>query len=299
MGTIIKIGKSTTNIASSLEYFYRKDQLSESQRYAVNTTTNLELATLQNKKYQQLFNDQHKIKGHHIVQSFSSDIKDQKQVYQAGQKLIDKIHQQYPNYAIHMALHNDTDNLHNHIMIENLNLNNGDAFYNNKQFLRDLRQWNDEVAQELNIEQEYNHEKYVKKDYELNEQGKMSHREYIKHAIIDCKNQESSFKGFKKRLENDYNISTYLYDKNRKIGYTLNKEGFSIGEDKLGKNDYGLKEISQQTSKPVIKQRSRSSLNSIHHQLKKMSYYLSKAQEKSKEMIEHEREEQQEQELEL
>lgn len=282
MGSLIKIGKPTQDIHSSLEYFYRKGNLPENQRYALNTSTDIEMATTQNQQYQKLFNDTHKIKGHHIIQSFSEDIQDVQLVQQAGQQLIHKISNEYPNYAIHMATHTDTDNLHNHFIIENLNLETGKGFNDNKQFLYDLRHWNDEIAQQLNIDQSiFAREKYHDKDYEYNDQGKQTHREEIKHAILDAKKNTTSFNDFKRYLNKEHHIQIFYYDRNRRIGYHQIDTQFQVREEKLGTELYGYQSIKKQLQ--IKPQRTlNQTLNQLSYDVHQMSSHLLKAQQNEK-----------------
>lgn len=53
-----------------------------------------------------------------------------------------------PNHQVTVYTHNDTDHVHNHIVINAIDLETGKKFNNNKQTLRDLRDFNDEVCQE-------------------------------------------------------------------------------------------------------------------------------------------------------
>lgn len=287
MGTLIKMGKPTQNIKSSLEYIYRNGQLPDNQRHVLNSSTDINMALTQHKQYQKLFNDTHKIEGHHIVQSFSNDIQDIQLVQQAGQELIQKISNKYPNYAIHMATHTDTDNLHNHFIIENLNLKTGKGLNNNKQFLYDLRNWNNEIAQQLNIDQSaFTREKYHKKDYEYNDQGKQTHREEIKHAILDAKNNTSSFNEFKSYLSKKHDIQIFFYDRNRRIGYHQINTNFQIREEKLGTELYGYQSIKKQIQSQSQLQPQKtisSTLNHLSYEVYQMSSHILKAQQSEKE----------------
>ncbi len=51
-----------------------------------------------------------------------------------------------PHHQVAVYTHNDTDRIHNHIVINAINLETGKKFNNNKQALRDLRNFNDEVC---------------------------------------------------------------------------------------------------------------------------------------------------------
>ncbi|MDS3852989.1 relaxase/mobilization nuclease domain-containing protein, partial [Staphylococcus hominis] len=53
-----------------------------------------------------------------------------------------------PNHQVAVYTHNDTDHVHNHIVINSIDLETGKKFNNNKQALRDLRDFNDDVCRE-------------------------------------------------------------------------------------------------------------------------------------------------------
>lgn len=83
--------------------------------------------------------------GHVIIQSFKPGEVTPEQCNQLGLTLAEKL---APNHQVVVYTHNDTDHVHNHIVINAINLETGKKFNNNKQALRDLRNFNDEVCLE-------------------------------------------------------------------------------------------------------------------------------------------------------
>ncbi|MFF5916700.1 relaxase/mobilization nuclease domain-containing protein [Staphylococcus pasteuri] len=83
--------------------------------------------------------------GHVIIQSFKPDEVTPEQCNQLGLELAEKM---APNHQVAVYTHNDTDHVHNHIVINAIDLETGKKFNNNKQTLRDLRDFNDEVCLE-------------------------------------------------------------------------------------------------------------------------------------------------------
>ncbi|MCG9843970.1 relaxase/mobilization nuclease domain-containing protein, partial [Staphylococcus argenteus] len=81
--------------------------------------------------------------GHVIIQSFKPDEVTPEQCNQLGLELAEKF---APHHQVVVYTHNDTDHVHNHIVINSINLETGKKFNNNKQALRDLRDFNDEVC---------------------------------------------------------------------------------------------------------------------------------------------------------
>ena len=83
--------------------------------------------------------------GHVIIQSFKPDEVTPEQCNQLGLELAEKF---APNHQVAVYTHNDTDHVHNHIVINSIDLETGKKFNNNKQALRDLRDFNDDVCRE-------------------------------------------------------------------------------------------------------------------------------------------------------
>ena len=83
--------------------------------------------------------------GHVIIQSFKPDEVTPEQCNQLGLELAEKL---APNHQVAVYTHNDTDHVHNHIVINSIDLETGKKFNNNKQALRDVRNFNDEVCRE-------------------------------------------------------------------------------------------------------------------------------------------------------
>ena len=83
--------------------------------------------------------------GHVIIQSFKPGEVTPEQCNQLGLELAEKL---APNHQVTVYTHNDTDHVHNHIVINSIDLETGKKFNNNKQALRNLRNFNDEVCRE-------------------------------------------------------------------------------------------------------------------------------------------------------
>lgn len=83
--------------------------------------------------------------GHVIIQSFKPGEVTPEQCNQLGLALAEKL---APNHQVAVYTHADTDHVHNHIVLNSIDLNTGKKFNNNKQALRDVRDFNDEVCRE-------------------------------------------------------------------------------------------------------------------------------------------------------
>ena len=81
--------------------------------------------------------------GHVIIQSFQPGEVTPEQCNQLGLALAEKL---APNHQVAVYTHADTDHVHNHIVINSIDLETGKKFNNNKQALRNVRDFNDEVC---------------------------------------------------------------------------------------------------------------------------------------------------------
>ncbi|PTK09958.1 relaxase/mobilization nuclease domain-containing protein, partial [Staphylococcus saprophyticus] len=86
--------------------------------------------------------------GHVVIQSFKPGEVTPEQCNQLGLELAEKI---APNHQVAIYTHEDTEHVHNHIVINSIDLDTGKKFYNNKQALKDIRQANDEVCKTHNL----------------------------------------------------------------------------------------------------------------------------------------------------
>ena len=97
------------------------------------------------KASRELYGKTHGNQGHVIIQSFKPGEVTPEQCNQLGLALAEKL---APNHQVAVYTHADTDHVHNHIVINSIDLETGKKFNNNKQALRDLRNFNDEVCRE-------------------------------------------------------------------------------------------------------------------------------------------------------
>ncbi|PTG37380.1 protein rlx, partial [Staphylococcus cohnii] len=129
--------------------------------------------------------------GHVIIQSFKPDEVTPEQCNQLGLELAEKI---APNHQVAVYTHNDTDHVHNHIVINSVDLETGKKFYNNKQALKDIRQANDEISKthNLSIPDKQAQIRYTQAEQNIMDKSKdvkASWKNQIRIAIEDTKEQ--------------------------------------------------------------------------------------------------------------
>ena len=86
--------------------------------------------------------------GHVVIQSFKSGEVTPAQCNQLGMELAEKI---APHHQVAVYTHTDTDHIHNHIVINSVNLETGKKFNNNKKALieKGKTSWKDELREEI------------------------------------------------------------------------------------------------------------------------------------------------------
>ena len=174
--------------------------------------------------------------GHVVIQSFKPNEVTPEQCNQLGLELAEKI---APNHQVAVYTHNDTDHVHNHIVINSIDLENGKKFNNNKKALHDIRQANDEVCRShnLSIPEEKANLRYTQAEQNIIDKAnndKASWKNQVRMAIEETKEQATDFDDFKQRLETKgvevarvtNKTITYLHiEENKKV------RGNKLGED--------------------------------------------------------------------
>lgn len=197
--------------------------------------------------------------GHVVIQSFKPNEVTPEQCNQLGLELAEKI---APNHQVAVYTHNDTDHVHNHIVINSIDLETGKKFNNNKKALHDIRQANDEVCQShnLSIPEEKAKLRYTQAEQNIIDKAnndKASWKNQVRMAIEETKEQATDFDDFKQRLETKgvevarvtNKTITYLHiEENKKV------RGNKLGEDyEKGEIVNAINKQKQSQEQPVRK----------------------------------------------
>ena len=197
--------------------------------------------------------------GHVVIQSFKPNEVTPEQCNQLGLELAEKI---APNHQVAVYTHNDTDHVHNHIVINSIDLETGKKFNNNKKALHDIRQANDEVCRShnLSIPEEKAKLRYTQAEQNIIDKSnndKASWKNQVRMAIEETKEQATDFDDFKQRLETKgvevarvtNKTITYLHiEENKKV------RGNKLGEDyEKGEIVNAINKQKQSREQPVRK----------------------------------------------
>lgn len=138
--------------------------------------------------------------GHVVIQSFRPGEVDLKKCNQLGLELAEKI---APNHQVTVYTHDDKEHIHNHIVINAVNLETGKKFNNNKKALHDVRQANDEVckAHGLSVVEEHNAAvRYTQAEKAVLEKRQSSWKDEIRQSVDSLRGQISDFESFESEL---------------------------------------------------------------------------------------------------
>ena len=197
--------------------------------------------------------------GHVVIQSFKPNEVTPEQCNQLGLELAEKI---APNHQVAVYTHNDTDHVHNHIVINSIDLETGKKFNNNKKALHDIRQANDEIciSHNLSIPDRQAQIRYTQAEQNIidkSDNDKASWKNQVRMAIEETKEQSTDFDDFKKRLETKgvevarvtNKTITYLHiEENKKV------RGNKLGEDyEKGEIVNAINKQKQSQEQPVRK----------------------------------------------
>ena len=167
--------------------------------------------------------------GHVVIQSFKPDEVTPEQCNQLGLELAERI---APNHQVAVYTHDDTDHVHNHIVINSIDLETGKKFNNNKKALYDVRNASDEICKKHNLSAPERNAsmRYTQAEKGLIEKGKSSWKDEIRDAI-----EQSQATNFEE-LERELNQLDITIDRvtNKTITYRHLKENKKVRGKNLG-----------------------------------------------------------------
>ncbi|MEJ7405389.1 relaxase/mobilization nuclease domain-containing protein, partial [Staphylococcus epidermidis] len=151
------------------------------------------------------------------------------QCNQLGLELAEKI---APNHQVAVYTHADTNHVHNHIVINSIDLETGKKYQSNKKQREFVKQKNDEVCREhgLSVTERNATMRYTQAEKGLIEKGKSSWKDEIRDAI-----EQSQATNFEE-LERELNQLDITIDRvtNKTITYRHLKENKKVRGKNLG-----------------------------------------------------------------
>ncbi|WP_154975063.1 relaxase/mobilization nuclease domain-containing protein [Priestia megaterium] len=217
---------TTKNANALLKYAEKRAEVSNSLDCDVDYVRNQFKAT------REIWGKSGGIQAHHVIQSFKPDEVDPQKANEIGLKLAEKLAK---GHEVAVYTHTDKDHIHNHIVINAVNYEDGRKFHAHGQEAIDrFRDVSDELCKEhgLSIVEERSADvRYTLAEQSLLKKGESSWKDEIRTAIDSSKEQTTSFEEFQEHLK-DQGVQATLRGKN--ITYEHLESNKKVRGSKLG-----------------------------------------------------------------
>lgn len=220
---------STTKSANrAINYAHKRATVEQGYQCDV-SNAKTEMATIRN-----LYAKPSGVQAHLIIQSFSPEeslkLGDQK-INQIGLELAEKV---APNHQVAVYTHADKAHIHNHIVINAVNLETGEKFHQHNEF-KYVKGLNDELVQAhgLKITQATSAERYSMAERKLEAKGITPWKQVIRQAIDETMRNTDirSYNQFRAALEQK-GVNVYAAPKN--VTFELSGTNKRVRGTKLG-----------------------------------------------------------------
>ena len=233
---IIKFTNSKSELKTIINYVTRKDKTNTDLITGKDCVANSCFEEM--KSVKEFYNKDRGRQYIHIVQSFSKkDELDYKKAHEIGINLANY----FKGFQVLVATHTDREHIHNHLIINSVNFENGKKFNQSKKDMQKVKDYSDRLCVEAGlriIEKNEYQGIYNKNEYQVALKGqswKMKLANAIDYSLEKSKNKTEFFKNMNKL---GYQV---LWTKKRKyITYTT-PEGMKCRDNKLNDKKY-LKE---------------------------------------------------------
>ncbi len=217
---------TTKNANALLKYVEKRSEVSNSLDCDVDYVRNQFKAT------REIWAKNGGIQAHHVIQSFKPDEVDPQKANEIGLQLAEKLAK---GHEVAIYTHTDKDHIHNHIVINAVNYEDGRKFHaHGQEAIEHVRKISDELCKEhgLSIVEERSADvRYTLAEQSLLQKGESSWKDEIRTFIDSSKKQATSFEDFQERLK-DQGVQAILRGKN--ITYEHLESNKKVRGTKLG-----------------------------------------------------------------
>lgn len=230
---IIKFTNSKSNLKTIINYVTRKDKINENLITGKDCIASSSLEEMLAIK--KLYNKTDGRQYIHLVQSFSpKDNITPQQAHLIGVELA----KYFTGFQVLVATHTDKEHLHNHLILNSVNFENGKKFNQSKQEMQKVKDYSDKLCKSAGlgiIKKKQYAGIYKKNEYQVAIKGKSCKirlMNAIDYAIANSKTKSDYFKQINKL---GYSVT---WTQNRKyITYTT-PEGYKCRDNKLNNPKY-------------------------------------------------------------
>ncbi|WP_192988302.1 relaxase/mobilization nuclease domain-containing protein [Carnobacterium mobile] len=191
-------------------------------------------AKTQMKATRMIYGKDDKVQAHTLIQSFKPGEVTPEQANELGFELAQKV---AAGHQVAIYTHTDKDHIHNHLVINSVNMDTGLKFQaHGQKAIREVKDANDQICLEhgLTIPEEPAKVRYTTAEKSLLEKGKSSWKDEIREVVDQVRGRTSNFKDFSALL-NENGIDIKLRGKT--ITYTHLNANKKVRASKLG-SDY-------------------------------------------------------------
>lgn len=167
----------------------------------------IEYAKSNFKELRMLYGKDNGIQAHTIIQSFKPGEITPEQANQIGLELAKSVAK---NYQVAIYTHADTEHIHNHIVINSVNIESGKKYHSNNKQRDCIKNENDRICQERGLSvviEKTACVRYSAAEKSLLEKGQISWKDEIRQAVDIVKARTNDLKGFSEVLD-DIGIET-------------------------------------------------------------------------------------------
>ena len=153
------------------------------------------------KQTRALYGKENGVQAHTVIQSFKPGEVTPEQCNQLGLELAEKI---APNHQVAIYTHTDREHVHNHIVINSIDLETGKKYQSNKQQRDFIKQTNDDICREHGLsvpERNTAKLRYTQAEKSLIEKDQYSWKDDLREKIEIAKGHTSDFKSFSEYLK--------------------------------------------------------------------------------------------------
>lgn len=179
-----------------------------------------------------MFGKEDGIQAHTVIQSFKPQETTPEKANEIGLELAQKI---APDHQVAVYTHDDTNHIHNHIVIGSINMETGKKYQSNAKQRNFVKEQNDTICRNhgLSVVQERtNPVRYTLAEQELRKKEKRSWKDEIRRAIDITKDKSTDLDSLKSHLKQDFGIETKL--RGRTLSFKHPEQERFVRANKLG-----------------------------------------------------------------
>ena len=213
-----------------------------------------EYAKSQMKATRELWGKPDGIQAHHVIQSFKPGEVTARQANEIGQELARSISK---GHEAVIYTHTDKEHIHNHIIINAVNFENGSKYQSSKKDLHRIREESDRLCLEQGLSVVLKREapvRYTLAEKALLEKGESSWKDDIRTKIEEARDATVSYEEFKSYLSEKHNIE--VRERGKTTTYYDHANNKRVRDNKLG-SDYEREVIKDGFEKSVGYEESR------------------------------------------